>query len=827
MANFVSPGVYTIEKDVSDYAPSLNPSIVGLVGFASRGPVDKATLITTPADLLRTFGTPDLVTGGQGIFGALEILQKTNQVYYVRAATSERKEANNVLSLATAPHAAVNMGSMSSNIVYRFDCQAFDKAGVQAGDKTEVYVYRERPYVSGVEGASPYPTTPSGSWTNADWNQAFAAGFGNAFDPATGQLSFIPSGYGAASGLVVARETGAQSNRVGSYFTVDTFISSGSLEDNFYEDTYLSATPIDVTDLTFTSTSKIDYEMRAASGTTKDTGTNWGDFSGATTSAIYNIWQGVGGPEDNFLTVNNFSGGGVGITDITVQMSGSLALGMNAPSGVSFITSGQQGGYQLASLYPGLGYNYSAINYAGGLQYRGLQYEVVNKNNGRSDVIIKSDGGTEESYEMGLWKPLSTTSATSVFPEDVLNKGLDNAVSQYVKGNFYNFDISTFLPTSLAGNDLAFSATVSGIPLWVSNIAENFGDENTFVGTYMGGLSSTANYVIDTSKTFRCLTFEEQTALDAKGGKNGDASDYGGDMSNAKIREALVGSTGLKTGMQALDSEAVDVTIAAVPGVTDQNVQNELISLAETTQNFLAVVSPPVGFTNSQMAIDWTNGKATGRTASINSSYAAVYWPWLKQFDAYTGADRWYDPSIYAIGQMCYTDEVADPWFAPAGLTRGRLTKPVDVEVTLGQGDRDALYGPGNIVNPITKFTTDGIVIYGQKTAQRAATALDRINVRRMMIFLRRLVLTSTRRFVFEPNDPVTWEAVRNVLSPALADIQQRRGITSFKVVCDATTNTPLRVDRNELWCKVIIKPTKTAEMLVFELNLTNQSASV
>ena len=298
-------------------------------------------------------------------------------------------------------------------------------------------------------------------------------------------------------------------------------------------------------------------------------------------------------------------------------------------------------------------------------------------------------------------------------------------------------------------------------------------------------------------------------------------------MTNTQVTQALVGTTGAKTGIYALDSEDTPVTIAAVPGVTQQNVQNALMTLAESTQNFLAVVSPPVGFGSAQQAIDWSNGTGTGRTSAINNSYAAVYWPWVKQFDAYTGADRWYDPSIYAIGQMCFTDEVADPWFAPAGITRGRLTKPTDVEVKLNQGDRDALYGPGNIVNPITKFNTDGIVIYGQRTAQRAATALDRVNVRRMMVFLRRMVLQSTRRFVFEPNDPVTWESIRAVLNPALADIQQRRGITAFQVVCDSTTNTPLRVDRNELWCKIIIKPTKTAEMLIFELNLTNQSASV
>jgi len=176
---------------------------------------------------------------------------------------------------------------------------------------------------------------------------------------------------------------------------------------------------------------------------------------------------------------------------------------------------------------------------------------------------------------------------------------------------------------------------------------------------------------------------------------------------------------------------------------------------------------------------------------------------------------------------MCYTDETSDPWFAPAGLVRGRLTQPTDVEVKLNQGDRDALYGPGNIVNPITKFTTDGIVIYGQRTGQRAATALDRINVRRLMIYLRRLVLQSTRRFVFEPNDPVTWEAVRNILTPALGEIQSRRGIREFKVVCDESTNTPLRVDRNELWCKVIIQPTKAAEIVVFEFNVTNQTGGI
>ena len=176
---------------------------------------------------------------------------------------------------------------------------------------------------------------------------------------------------------------------------------------------------------------------------------------------------------------------------------------------------------------------------------------------------------------------------------------------------------------------------------------------------------------------------------------------------------------------------------------------------------------------------------------------------------------------------MAYTDNVADSWFAPAGFRRGRLTKPTDVEVVLSKGERDTMYSGGNAVNPIQNFPQQGMTIWGQRTAQREPTALDRINVRRLMIFLRKVILLATRRFVFEPNDQFTWEQIQGVLEPMLSDIMARRGITQFRVVCDETTNTSIRIDRNELWCKILVKPTKTAEMLVFEINLTNQSAKL
>jgi phage tail sheath protein FI len=320
------------------------------------------------------------------------------------------------------------------------------------------------------------------------------------------------------------------------------------------------------------------------------------------------------------------------------------------------------------------------------------------------------------------------------------------------------------------------------------------------------------------------LKLVQSAATDLAGGTNGDDSD----QTTALIGDATEDP---KTGMQALDDPLLNIGIALVPGVYTQAVQNALITLAETTQNFLALVAPPLAVGTVQNAIDWSNGKSSStagsRNSAINSSYAAIYWPHVKIFSTFDGKDRFLDPTIFAARQMAYTDAVADSWFAPAGFRRGRLTKPSETEVKLNQGDRDSLYSGGNVINPIVNFPQQGITIFGQRTTQRNPTALDRINVRRLMIYIRKIILLSTQRFVFEPNDEFTWAEIEGVLNPFLDDIRRRRGITEFRVVCDETVNTPIRVDRNELWTKVLVKPTKTAEILIFEINLTNQSAQL
>jgi phage tail sheath protein FI len=386
------------------------------------------------------------------------------------------------------------------------------------------------------------------------------------------------------------------------------------------------------------------------------------------------------------------------------------------------------------------------------------------------------------------------------FIEEVINTGTTETTSEVIQG---------FFVSGASRSD--FAATYLG----------NFTDPLSDLG--VTGITGTGQGGTGTATT-RMFVKPIEGTYSLAGGTNGTSTN---DDTNAL---ALIGdpSQTPKTGIYALDDDTLNISIALTPGLNNQSLQNSLITLAEQTQNFIALVSPPYGSVDSvQEAIDWTNGRSETRTASINSSYAAVFWPWVKVFSVFDSVNRWYDPTIYAARQMCYTDSIADPWFAPAGFRRGRLTKPIDVDVVLNQGDRDSLYSGGNVVNPIVEFPQRGITIFGQRTAQRAPTALDRINVRRLMIYLRKVLLASTQTFVFEPNDPITWENIVGIVDPILDDIRRRRGITEYKVVCDETTNTPVRIDRNELWCKILLKPTKTAEIIVFEINVTNQSAKL
>jgi phage tail sheath protein FI len=223
--------------------------------------------------------------------------------------------------------------------------------------------------------------------------------------------------------------------------------------------------------------------------------------------------------------------------------------------------------------------------------------------------------------------------------------------------------------------------------------------------------------------------------------------------------------------------------------------------------------------------VNWHNGVGYPH-AAFNTSYGATYWSWISWFDNYSQETILEPPSGFLAAIMAFTDNNAEPWFAPAGLTRGRIVEGLDVEHSPDQGERDFLYGNGNAVNPIVNSINFGIFVRGQRTLQRSPTALDRVNVRRLLLVLRKVVATSIARLEFEPNDATTRDHFKAIITPFLEDVAARRGIEDFSIIVDESTNPPAVVNRNELRGKILLKPVKVAEIIVVEFTLLPSGAT-
>ena len=214
----------------------------------------------------------------------------------------------------------------------------------------------------------------------------------------------------------------------------------------------------------------------------------------------------------------------------------------------------------------------------------------------------------------------------------------------------------------------------------------------------------------------------------------------------------------------------------------------------------------------------------TDQSAGFDNSYSATYWPWLQTVDPNTGELVWVPASTMIPGVMAYTDASSEPWFAPAGITRGGLGQVVRAERKLTVSQRDTLYEAN--VNPIASFPQQGVVVFGQKTLQKRASALDRINVRRLLIQLKGYISQVADNLVFEQNTIATRNNFLTQVNPYLESVQQRQGLYAFKVVMDDSNNTPDVIDRNELLGQIFIQPTRTAEFVILDFNVLPTGAT-
>ena len=215
---------------------------------------------------------------------------------------------------------------------------------------------------------------------------------------------------------------------------------------------------------------------------------------------------------------------------------------------------------------------------------------------------------------------------------------------------------------------------------------------------------------------------------------------------------------------------------------------------------------------------------ATTQAQARNSSYGAAYWPWLQTIDPDMGDQVWVPASAMIPGVYAFNDNASEPWFAPAGINRGGLTTVIRPERKLSQANRDSLYQ--NKVNPIASFPGVGTVVYGQKTLQRQASALDRVNVRRLLITLKSYIGQVSQTLVFEQNTAATRNNFLSVVNPYLESVVQRQGLYAFKVVMDDSNNTPDVIDRNQMVGAIYLQPTKTAEFIILDFNVLPTGAT-
>jgi len=211
--------------------------------------------------------------------------------------------------------------------------------------------------------------------------------------------------------------------------------------------------------------------------------------------------------------------------------------------------------------------------------------------------------------------------------------------------------------------------------------------------------------------------------------------------------------------------------------------------------------------------------EVVSEASTVNSSYAATYWPWLQTLDPNTGQQVWVPASTMMPSIYAFTDSISEPWVAPAGINRGTLSTVIKAERFLTQGNRDTLYEAN--INPIATFPNSGVTVFGQKTLQKKKSALDRVNVRRLLIELKSTIKQIADALVFEQNTVATRNDFVSQVNPYLSSVQQRQGLYTYRVVMDETNNTPTVIDNNQLVGAIYLQPVKTVEFIVLDFNVT------
>jgi hypothetical protein len=414
----------------------------------------------------------------------------------------------------------------------------------------------------------------------------------------------------------------------------------------------------------------------------------------------------------------------------------------------------------------------------------------------------------------GFSQPAAATYVTSQTVGSAYNKRVYFGFS-YDFTNTDNFNYLRPLPIS------ANQTTGSNVDFYIGNYSQAAAaNYPTPSSPYSGSIDLTTNTSIDTRKFM--IPFQggfdgHKPNLQKKTGTHMLASNTQGfDLSS----QAADGYIAYKKALDTIsNADEFDVNMVVTPGVI-HSLHSGITSYAYE----MCEARGDAFYVMDSVGLDDNISTAVSAMEGLDTNYAATYYPWVKIVDLDRNKPVWVPPSVVLPGVIAFNDRVAAEWFAPAGLNRGGLTEVVEVKTRLTQTERDTLY-EGRI-NPIAVFPASGVCVWGQKTLQGRPSALDRINVRRLLIAAKKFIASSTRYLVFEQNTSQTRTRFLNIVNPYLESIQQRQGLYAFRVIMDESNNTPDIIDRNILYGQLYLQPAKTAEFIILDFNIQSTGAA-
>jgi phage tail sheath protein FI len=767
--NTISPSVRIAETDLSFQSPDQSFHRAGLVGFASKGPINQPTLVTSTSDLTQKFGYPHPDSSDPYmIYAAQAYLLVASELYVVRVGQTDNVNSEQATTASVDVPAAGGQIQIVSNVAgpYVFAEDSFLRFRLNGVLSVKTCVVLSGSYTAiQLAAALNEQLSPS-----IDGIQAFVTTVGNnsyigiettfAYGPlSTLELvSVQDSIYGGADSITGLGQSMTQA------------ILNGTADR--YPFAYHSAGQYDFTNIPMGANIQVVVD-------------------GTDNVLIDNIVQ--------VIDLDSLVGAQFTAEDVIDEINSQLTInGGSLPGGFEAFAVG----------------NPTNLANATNIGLRTLSYGVDARLRVKSDSTVANVFGFPDNTFAGT-SPAGTSGGGTTYAYGVVSGDTNNS-------NLPTFTISADSP----GQD--GNATDVVITNDIRNGVFELDVYNNGVQVESwGGLVKDASspYYVETfiALVSQWISIQDITTAAAPP-KNGTYSLTGGSdgiPSDPDVQDSLlVGNQIGFSGLYSLsEPEQIDIDLIAIPGHSSTTVVLALLDFCQNLrQDCLAIIDPPFGFTVQEI-VAWQNGAyAPLNSTQFDSDFGALYWPWVQIRDTYNGINVWAPPSGSVMATIARSDQIGAPWEAPAGLSRGIVPGITDVFSRPTLAERDLMYGNNNTINPIVQFVdVSGFVIWGQKTLSRGNTALNRVNVRRMLFVAEKQIRAAARTLLFEPNDSTTQEKFVNLATAVLNTIEVGRGLTDFMIVCDSSINTPSVIDQNQLVAQIGIQPTHAVEFILIQ----------